>query len=95
MEAPGNSRSMIGRMVARPEHGLVAAAAMEHAVGEDVSAFEIARDLDFIDGEKRHVEVARHRLNGGDPEARILRLDLLLAGDQRDALGAARSAILL
>ena len=65
---------------------LVAAAAMQDAVGEDMPAFEIGRDLDFIDGEERHVEIARHRLDGGDPEARVLRLDLLLAGDQRDAV---------
>ena len=67
---------------------LVAAAAMQDAVGEDVAAFEIGGDLDFIDGEKRHVEIPRHRLDGGDPVARVLRLDLLLAGDQRDALDA-------
>ena len=67
---------------------LVAAAAMQDAVGEDVAALEIGRDLDFIDGEKRHVEIPRHRLDGGDPVARVLRLDLLLAGDQRDRLDA-------
>ena len=67
---------------------LVAAAAMQDAVGEDMAAFEIGGDLDFVDGEERHVEIARHRFDGGDPEARILRLDLLLAGDQRDGLGA-------
>ena len=32
---------------------------------------------------KGDVEVARHRLDGRDPEARVRRLDLLLAGDQR------------
>ena len=37
---------------------------------------------------KRHIEVARHGLDGRHPEARIGRLDLLLAGDQRDVLGA-------
>ena len=30
------------------------------------------------------VEIPGHRLHGGDPEPRIFRLDLLLAGDQRD-----------
>ena len=68
------------------EQRLVAAAAMQDAVGEDVPALEIRRDLDFIDGEKRDVDIARHRLDGGDPVARILRLDLLFARDQRDAL---------
>src|SRR5438445_438804 len=56
---------------------LVAAAAMQDAVGEDVAALEIGRDLDFIDGEKRHVEIARHRLHRGDPEPRLWRLYLL------------------
>ena len=65
---------------------LVAAAAMQDAIGEDVAAFEIRRDLDFVDREKRHVDIARHRLHGRDPVARVLRLDLLLAGDQRDAV---------
>ena len=62
---------------------LVAAAAIEDAVGEDMPAFEIGRDLDLVDGEERHVEIARHGLDGGDPVARMFRLDLLLAGDQR------------
>ncbi len=42
----------------------VAAAPMQDAIGEDVAALEIGGDLDFIDREKRHVEVARHRLDG-------------------------------
>ena len=65
---------------------LVAAAAVEDAVGEDVAALEIGGDLDFVDREKRHVEIPRHRLHGGDPEPRIPRFDLLFAGDQRDRL---------
>ena len=67
---------------------LVAAAPVENAIGEDVAAFEIGGDLDFIDGEKRHVDVARHRFHRRHPETRPRRLDLLLAGDQRDSLGA-------
>ena len=74
---------------------LVAAAPVQDAIGEDVPALEIGRDLDFIDGEKRHVEIARHRLHGGDPEARLRRLDLLLAGDQRDGVGARASGDLV
>ena len=70
------------------QHGLVAAAPVQHAVGENVPAFEIGGDLDFVNGEERHVDVARHRLHGGDPEARRPRLDLLLAGDQRDRVDA-------
>ena len=62
----------------------LAAAPVQHAIGEDVAALEIGGELDFIDGEERDIEVARHRLDGGDPEARVRRLDLLLAGDERD-----------
>ncbi|MHC2318207.1 hypothetical protein ACVIHC_005253 [Bradyrhizobium diazoefficiens] len=67
---------------------LVAAATVEDAVGEDVAAFEIGGDLDLVHSEEGDVEISRHRLDGGDPVARVLRLDLLLAGDQRDALHA-------
>ncbi len=67
---------------------LVAAAAMQDAVGEDVPALEIGGDLDFIHREERDVEVARHRFHSGDPEARRLRLDLLLARDQGDGIDA-------
>lgn len=74
---------------------LVAAAAVEDAVGEDVAAFEIAGDLDLVDGEEGDVEIPRHRLDGGDPVARVLRLDLLLAGDQRNALDARTSGDLV
>ena len=67
---------------------LLAAAPVQHAVGEDMAALEIGGELDFVDGEERDVEIARHRLDGGDPEARIRRLDLLFAGDQRHRVGA-------
>ena len=67
---------------------LLAAAPVEHAVGEDVAALEIGAELHLVDGEEGDVEVARHRLDGRHPEARIRRLDLLLAGDERDRLGA-------
>ena len=61
---------------------------LQHAVGEDVAALEIGGELDLVDRHERHVEIARHRLDRGDPEARAGRLDLLLAGDERDLLGA-------
>ncbi len=48
----------------------VAAAPMQDPIGENVAALEIRRDLDFIDGEKRHVDIPRHRFHGGHPEAR-------------------------
>ena len=49
-----------------------------------MAALEIGAELDLVDREEGDVEIARHRLDGGDPKARIRRLDLLLAGDQRD-----------
>ena len=61
---------------------------MQDAVGENVAAFEIGRDLDFVDGQETHVEIARHRLDGRDPVARILRLDLLFTRDERHAVNA-------
>ena len=53
-----------------------------------MAALQIGRDLDLVDGEERDVEIARHRLDGRDPVARVRRLDLLLAGDQRDGVAA-------
>ena len=70
---------------------LFARAHVEHAIGEDVAALEIGAELDLVDGEEGDVEVARHGLDGGDPEARVGRLDLLLAGDQRDRSAPTRS----
>jgi hypothetical protein len=67
---------------------LFAAAPVQHAVGKDVAALEIGSELNFVDGEKSDVEIARHRLDGGDPEPRIRRLDLLFAGDERNSVGA-------
>ena len=61
---------------------------MQQAVGEDVAAVEVLAELDLVDGDEAHVEVARHGLDGADPVARLLRLDLLLAGDQRHLVGA-------
>ena len=73
----------------RAEHErLLAAAPVEHAVGEDVTALEVGAELHLVDGEERDVEIARHRLDGRDPEACDWRLDLLFAGDQRDLVGA-------
>ena len=67
---------------------LRAAARVQQAVGEDVAALGIGGELDLVDGEEIDVDVARHRLDRAHPIARPLRLDLLLAGDQRDLVGA-------
>ncbi len=61
----------------------VAAAPMQDAVGEDMPAFQIGGDLDFIDREKRHVEIPRHGFHGGDPEPRLRRFYLFFAGNER------------
>ena len=65
---------------------LLAPALVQQAVGEDVAAVHVGGELDFVDGHEGDVEVARHRLDGGDPVARPVRLDLLLAGDEGDLL---------
>ena len=70
------------------QEGFLPAADVEQAVGEDVAAVHVGGELDLVDGHEGHVEVAGHRLDGADPVARPVRLDLLLAGDQRDLLGA-------
>ena len=67
---------------------LLARAGIEHAVGEHVTALEIGAELHLVDRHEGDVEVARHGLDGRHPEARIGRLDLLLAGDQRHRFGA-------
>ena len=50
---------------------LLAAAAVEHAVGEDMAALEIGAELHLVDGDEGEVEIARHGLDGGDPVARV------------------------
>ena len=50
---------------------LLAPAPVEHAVGEDVAAFEIGAELHLVDRQEGDVEIARHRLDGRDPEARV------------------------
>ena len=67
---------------------LLLAAHMQQAVGEDVTAFGVAGELHLVDGEEVDVGVARHRLDGAHVVARPLGLDLFLAGDERDAVGA-------
>ena len=69
------------------EQRLLAAAEVQHAIGEDVAALEIAGELDLVDGEEGDIGLRRHRFNGADTEARRRRQDLLLAGDQGDLIG--------
>ena len=65
------------------QQGLLPAAHMQQAVGEDVAALRVGGELHFVDGEKIDIRFARHRLDGAHEIARMLRLDLLLARDQR------------
>ena len=53
-----------------------------------MAALQIGGELDLIDRHERHVEIARHRLDGRHPIARLGRLDLLFAGDQRHRVRA-------
>ena len=53
------------------QHRLLAAAAMEQPVGEDMAALEIGGELDLVDGEEGDIDVGRHGLDGADPEARL------------------------
>ncbi len=62
---------------------LLAAAQIQDAVGEDVPALQVGGDLHLVDGDEGGVGLARHRLHGGDPVARMRRDDLLLARHQR------------
>jgi hypothetical protein len=59
-------------------------------MGEDVAAFEIGAELDFVDRDKRDLAIERHRLDRADEILRPRRDDLLLAGDQRHAARPAR-----
>ena len=77
------------------EQRLLAAALVQQPIGEDVAAVEVGGELDLVDRDEGEVEVARHRLDGRDPVARLVRLDLLLAGDERDVVlaGLARRRV--
>src|SRR5262249_13214072 len=69
------------------QHGLGPAAPVQQPVGEDMAAVEIGAELDLVDRHEIDLEIARHRLDRADPEARPLGLYLLLAGDERDRVG--------
>ena len=75
------------------EERFLASALVEKAVREDVAAVEIGRELNLVHRHEGEVEVARHGLDGRDPIARPVRLDLLLSGDERDVVGAGLSTI--
>ena len=69
-------------------HGFLAPARMEHAVGEDMAALRVGAELGLVDRDERDVAIRGHALGGAEQPARVLRQDLLLAGDQGDLVRA-------
>jgi hypothetical protein len=64
------------------KHCFLAAAAMEDAVGENMTALEIGGELNFIDRQKRDIDIGGHSFDRADPEARAGGNYLFLAGDE-------------
>jgi hypothetical protein len=58
-------------------------------VGEDVAARRIGAELDLVHRQEVHIPCQRHGLDRADEIAGIRGDDLLFAGDQRHAAGAA------
>ena len=59
---------------------------MQEPMGEDVAALRVGAELDFVDREEFDLAVERHRLDRADEILRIGGDDLLLAGDEGDAV---------
>ena len=72
------------------QHGLRRAPRMQQPMREDVAAFRVGAELDFIDSQKLDFAIERHRLDSADEIARTGRDDLFFAGDQRDFIRAPR-----
>ena len=66
------------------QKGLLAPAKMHDAVGEDMAAFQISSELNFVDGNKGSLRLARHRLDRADGKTGARRRDLLFTSDQGD-----------
>ena len=64
------------------QHGFIPAPAMQNPVGENMAAFQVCRDLDFVDGEEGDIHFSWHGFHGADPIAGIWRDDLFFARDQ-------------
>ena len=56
---------------------------MEETIREHVAAIGVRRELDFVDREEVHLDVARHRLDRADIIAGAFGLDFLLARYKR------------
>ena len=62
---------------------------MQQPLGEDVAAFRVRDQLDFVDGQKLDRPLQRHGLDRADEIEGADRDDLLLARDQGDGGGPA------
>ena len=63
---------------------LLAAACAQQAVGEDMAALGVGRELRLVERDEGEIAVGRHALGCAQIVARMRRQDLLLAGQQRD-----------
>ncbi len=68
-------------------HRFFFAARVDQPVGEDVAAFGIGAELNFVDGEESDRDVHRHRFDRAHIETREFRDDAFFAGDQGDIGG--------
>jgi hypothetical protein len=66
------------------DHRLLAAARVQQPVGEDVAALAVGAQLRFVERDEGEDRRRRHGFGRAQQPARVLRLDPLLAGDQRD-----------
>ena len=75
-------RANVRVSVSQVRHG----SAVIERLAEADNLLVVGSELDLVDRQKGDVEIARHGFDGANPESRILRLDLLFAGDQRDRI---------
>ena len=76
--------------VCTEEHGLRRAPGAQQAVGEDVTALAIACELNLVNRDELDLPVQRHRFDGADEIARLLRNPPFLARHQGDRALALR-----
>ena len=72
-------------------HRLFFAARVQQPVGEDVTAFGIGAQLDFVHREEGNADIYRHGFHRADVIARRFRYDAFFAGDQSDFRSAAQA----
>ena len=56
---------------------------MQQSVGKDMAAFDIAAELNLVDGHEIGADFLRHRLDRADPIGGAVGHDAFLTGDQR------------